>query len=116
MATLIIVGSFFAFVALIVVMRIVRRMAHRHIERPMNVDLTIADAHRIFERGDISAEEFEVPKRKILERDAARARAATEARSMMPPIGRGGGAPGRVIKKPPPGAPPPTAPDKWHAL
>ena len=115
MATLIILGSFFGFVALVVVMRIVRRMAYREIERPMNVDLSVADAHRMLDRGQITQAEFDRLKQAILERALERERAAMEQRSIMPPVGHGGGHAFQVIQDPPPSPPASPAEDERDA-
>jgi hypothetical protein len=102
MAMLIVGGLFFGFVALVVVMRIVRRMARRQIDRPMNVDLSVADAHQMLLREHINTAEFDRLKEAIFQRDAERERAAMDARSKMPPVGVGGGHAFQVIQDPPP--------------
>jgi hypothetical protein len=115
MAALIILSSFFAFLMFVIVMRIVRRIARRRMEQPMNVDLSVADAHRMLAQGHITPEEFERLKEAIFQRAAERERAAMEQRGLMPPIGHGGGHAFQVIQNPPPLPPSPPAGDERDA-
>ena len=107
---LLLVGSFLGFLTLIASLRVARRFAARRLDQPMNVDLSVADAHRMLQKGTITPEEFERLKQVIFERRAERERAAAAERALMPPVGRGGGHAFEVIQNPP--SPPPPTDDR----
>ena len=80
---------FFGFIALIVMLRLVRRSLRRRADRPLNVDFSVAELHEMQRKGMLTAEEFERLKQSVLTRAPS-----------QPHAGR---APGfQVIQNPPP--------------
>jgi hypothetical protein len=106
-STTALLGLVFAgFVALVLVLRIVRRARRRRFDPPMNVDFSMVELNDMRAKGLVTADEFERLKQTVLVRSQAREAMRLEALSQKRPVG----APGfQVIQNPPP-LPPLAAP------
>jgi hypothetical protein len=90
---------FAGFVALILVLRIVRRARRRRFNPPMDLDFSMVELNDMRAKGLVTAEEFERLKQTVLARSEARETMRLEALAQKRPAGALGF---QVIQNPPP--------------